>query len=92
MDLSGVGSQHWKQNSKFIGLFDNLFDFDENGGYCAFVEPLFVVVLILELQGESHAYVRKKWQRVAGGRSPPHRWQAFSAVWNYRHFKMVVII
>jgi len=32
MDLSGVGSQHWKQNPKFIGLFDNLFDFDENGG------------------------------------------------------------
>jgi hypothetical protein len=21
-----------------------------------------------------------------------HRWQAFSAVWNYRHFNMVVII
>ena len=21
-----------------------------------------------------------------------HRWQAFSAVWNYHHFKMVVII
>lgn len=68
MDLSGVGSQHWKQNSKFIGLFDNFLTLMETGVFCT-CRAIVQSRVDIGTAGESHAGLRKKWQRVAGRRS-----------------------